>query len=187
MAIDSRAMAMSASLVLPLLLMGSAVATPASSPLNRVLNGPANDVAIFEAHGALKGCLEPTCQAVANLARAFDIATRRDLPNTMTQLGTSRGGVEREAEQSLRRLLPPTGPFHAAYCPVLTKMAHHYSDHAVGLLVVEFANRIDGASDQCTRVVIAALPATTEAADMVGASRDSCQAARRAGCERDRR
>ena len=178
---------MSASPMLALLLMGSVLAAPAPNMLGRVLNGPADDAAIFEAHGALKGCLEPTCQAVANLARAFKVATRRDFPGTMTRLDTPRGDSEREAERALRRLIPSTGPLHAAYCPVLTKMAHHYSDYAVGLLVVEFANRVDGASDRCTRTVIAALPATKEAAEMIKASLDSCQAAGRGGCQRDRR
>lgn len=169
------------------LLLGALLATPASDPLDRVLNGPADDAAIFRARGDLAGCLETTCQAVDHLAGAFEVATRRDLPGTMVQLAKPRGDPEREADSALRRLLPTSGPLHAAYCPVLTKMARHYQAYSVGLLVVEFANRIDGSGDSCTREVIGAFPSTKEAAEMIEASRDACRAASRRGCGRDRR
>ena len=175
---------MSASPALALLL-GTVLAAPA--PLDRILNGPADDATILQARAALRGCTEPTCQAVDHLAQAFQVATRRDLPNTMVHLDKPRGDPQREADRALRRLLPTAGPLHPAYCPVLTKMAHHYADYSVGLLVVEFANRIDGAGDRCTREVIAAFPSTKDAAAMIAYSRDVCQAARRRGCERDRR
>ncbi len=177
---------MSASPALALLL-AAVLAAPGPDPLDRVLNGPADDAAIFKAHGALEGCSEPLCQAVDHLAQAFKVATRRDLPGSMTRLDKPSGDGEQEAERALRRLLPATGPLHPAYCPVLTKMARHYASYSVGLLVVEFANRVDGPSERCTRKVIAAFPSTKDAAQMIEASRDSCQAARRRGCWRDER
>ena len=169
------------------LLLGSALATPAADPLSQVLNGPADDAAIYKAHGALKDCLEPTCQAVDHLAKAFRVATRRDLPGTMVRLPGSRHDHEENVGQTLGRLLPANGPLHPAYCPVLTKMARHYDAYSIGLLVVEFANRIDGAGDLCTREVIGAFPRTQEVAGMIQASREACQAARREGCGRDKR
>ena len=177
---------MSASSALALLL-GATLAAPAPNPLDRVLNGPADDAAIFKAHGALAGCFQPTCQAIDRLAQAFKVATRRDLPGTMTHLDPPRGDDERVAERTLRRLVPAAGPLHTAYCPVLTKMARHYAAYSVGLLVVEFANRVDGASNRCTREVIAAFPPTKDAAETVKASLDSCQVAGRTGCKRDQR
>ena len=166
-------------------LLGTILAAPASDPLDRVLNGPADYAAIFQAHGALRGCAQPTCQAVDHIAQAFEVATRRDLPNTMVHLHKSGGDPDREADRALRRLLPASGPLHPAYCPILIKMARHYAEYSVGLLVVEFANRVDGTSDRCTREVIAAFPSTKDAADMIAASRDSCQTAGRSGCQRD--
>ena len=169
------------------LLLGAALAAQTANPLARVLNGPADDAAIFKARGTLAGCLDPTCRALDHLAQAFEVATRRDLPGTMVQLARPPRDSDETAERALRRLLPATGPLHPAYCPVLTKMARHYASYSVGLLVVEFANRVDGTGDGCTREVLAALPSTKEAADMIRASRDGCQAAHRRGCKRDQR
>ncbi len=167
------------------LLLGAVLATPA--PLDGVLNGLADDAALSQAHAVLKGCTEPTCQAVDHLSQAFQVATRRDLPNTMVHLDKPHRDYLREADLALSRLLPTAGPLHTAYCPVLTKMAHHYTQYSVGLRVIEFANRIDGAGDRCTREVIAAFPSTPDVADMIAYSRDACQAAHRGGCRRNRR
>ena len=177
---------MSASAALALL-AGAVLAASAPDPLDRVLNGPADTAAIFQAHGALKGCAQPTCRAVDHIAQAFKVAARRDLPNTMVHLHPPGGDPVRAADRALRRLLPTDGAIHPAYCPVLIKMARHYSEYSVGLLVIEFANRIDGTADRCTREVIAAFPSSKEAAAVIAASRDACQAARRGGCRRDQR
>ena len=169
------------------LLVGAFLAAPAPAPLDGVLNGPADDAAILQARAALRGCVEPICRAVDHLAQAFQVAARRDLPNTMVHLNKLRGNSEREADQALGRLLPTAGALHPAYCPILTKMARHYAAYSVGLLVVEFANRIDGTGDHCTREVVAAFPSTKDAAAMIAYSREACQAARRGGCQRDQR
>ena len=169
------------------LLLAALLAAPAPAPLDGVLNGPADAAAILQARAALRGCMEPVCRAVDRLAQAFQVAARRDLPNTMVHLDKLRGDPQREADHALRRLLPTTGPLHPAYCPVLIKMAHHYAAFPVGLLVVEFANRIDGPSDQCTREVVASFPSTKDAAAMIAYSREACEAARRGGCQRDQR
>ena len=131
--------------------------------------------------------MEPICRAIDNLAQAFQVAARRDLPNTMVHFDKPHGDPRREADKALRRLLPTAGPLHRGYCPVLTKMARHYSAYSVGLLVVEFANRIDGAGDECTREVVGAFPSTKDAAAMIAYSREVCEAARRGGCQRDQR
>ena len=177
---------MFASPALPLLLVAF-LAAPAPAPLDGVLNGPADDAAILQARATLRGCREPICRAVDHLAQAFQVAARRDLPNTLVHLNKPRGNPQREADQALGRLLPTTGPLHPAYCPILTKMARHYEAYSIGLLVVEFANRIDGEGDQCTREVVAAFPLTKDAAAMIAYSREVCEAARRGGCQRDQR
>ena len=177
---------MSASPALALLL-GLALAAPAANPLDHVLNGPADGAAIFKANGALQGCAQPTCRAVDHIAQAFEVAAQRDLPNTMTHLRKPHGDPSRDADLKLKRLLPTSGPLHPAYCPVLTKLARNYANYSVGLLVIEFANRIDGTGDGCTREVIAAFPETKDAAAMIAYSRDACQAAHRGGCRHDQR
>ena len=138
-------------------------------------------------YSVLAGLFPAPAGAMDHLAQAFRVATRRDLPGTMVRLPESRHDHEDDVGQTLGRLLPANGPVHPAYCPVLTKMARHYDAYSVGLLVVEFANRIDGAGDLCTREVIGAFPRTQEVAGMIQASREACQAARREGCGRDKR
>ena len=176
---------MSANLALALLLAVSSAL--GRDPLDGVLNAPVQPGAIFQANATLANCSQPSCRAVSDIAQAFKVITRRDLPSTMVRLRQPQDDPERQADAALRPLVPTHEPLKSAYCRVLTKMARHYSAWSVGLVVVELANRVDRTGDTCTHDVLAAFPSTKDADDLISASRDACQAAGRGRCERDRR
>ncbi len=161
---------------------------PADADVDRLtglLDGPATDASIFQASAKLRGCVANECLAMHDIANAFHITTRRDLPNTMVHLTPQTGDPSRIANLSLNRTLLAYPDRKASYCRILTLLSRHFAQWSVGMVAVELANRIDGSGSRCTQNVVAALSQASEGRRVVESAHESCVAENRPGCDRD--
>ena len=163
-----------------------APAAAALDPYAGILNGPATWDEVGDANRTAGGCGTEKCAAVRDVARAFMIIFRRDVPGTMAHVHQPADPA-RAADEALQRDLLAHRPRYRAYCAILIKLAGHYSEYFIGHASIELANRIDDAGGHCTPSVLAALPRTSEVHAMIQDAAETCRSNGRPGCDRDNR
>ncbi len=175
-----------AALALAVLIVAALPAVASQDIYPDILNGPATQAEVNEANRTYGGCGTEACAAIRDIARAFMVILRRDVPSTMSHVRQPADPAEAANEAIERGLLSKTSRF-ADYCAILTKLAQHYSEYFVGHASIELANRLDGAGGACTADLLAAFPRTADVRAMIQDARETCQSDRRKGCGRDMR
>ena len=141
---------------------------------------------IFSRVGGSPQCRQAGCQAVENIAEAFDAMWIRNIPNTMAR--TTPGPTWEEAgriatREINRSVLRHTGR-HAAYCAILAAMAGHFQDYVIGFNAIELSARLTRSGQDCLGPVIDALPRNVETDSLIRSARDHCETYTLPACDR---